>query len=299
MSEYCEIVMNDCNEATDLAAAGNSGNRLASVGGSAMQVDDAFLCRVSSKYVAERDSPLARWHLGRKFETMAQVFRRYLQPGCRFLDIGCGEGDCMAVARAIEPSCQLWGVDIDEPALAVARQRLPGATISRHDMAKLGSLPQASFDVVHEFGAAFLVEDWGRLARSYLSLARKGGLVLWELPDAMSMAHWSYLLSPAPRNTDRDTLPRRIWRSFSPGKVHFESWAKVRRHLDSSGYSYRILSRDPFIYFHVRGRSSRLLNLLLRRTGIRVVDRMDGMAKAIFRRSSAYYLVIENLGPKA
>jgi SAM-dependent methyltransferase len=259
-------------------------------------IDEELLCRISTKYETERGSPLVRWHLVRKFQIMAGLFRAHLRGGCKFLDIGCGEGDCMALARMIEPSCELWGVDINEPSLAVARRRLPRATLQRGDMGNLSSLPQAYFDVVHEFGAAFLMPDWGLLAKSYLSLVRKGGLVLWELPEAMSMAHWMYLLSPAPRNNELDTMPKRIWRSFLPSKITFRSWPTVRRYLETSGFNYRIISRQPFLYFHARGPSHRIVDFYCKRFGCGILEKADRGAKTLFRKSSGYYLVLENLG---
>jgi trans-aconitate methyltransferase len=264
--------------------------------------DSAFnsdlLCRISTKYQAEHASPLARWHWERKFGTMAGLFRTHLHPHSKLIDIGCGDGDCMAVARAIEPSCELWGVDIDEPALALARRRLPGATVRRHDMGNLSALPQAYFDVVHEFGAAFLFRDWAFLAKAYLSLVRKGGFVIWELPEAMSMAHWGYLLSPAPRISEQDTLPKRLWRSFLPSKVTFQSWPSVQQYLEASGFNYRIVSRQPFLYFHVGRRSRHIVDFFSKRCSCAVFDSADCWAKSLFRRSSGYYLVLENLGKR-
>jgi hypothetical protein len=284
------------NSLSPTAGAQGENGQTAKAGRPALLIDDAFLCRISSKYEAERGSPLARWHLTRKFQTMAGVFRTYLRPHCKFLDIACGDGDCMALARAIEPSCELWGVDIDEPSLALARQRLPGATVRREDMGNLSALPQGCFDVVHEFGAACMFKDWGLLAKSYLSLVRKGGLVIWELPEAMSMAHWVYLLSRAPRISEQDTVVRRLWRSFLPSKVTFQSWPTVQQHLEAAGFSYRVVSRQPFLHFHVGRRGKHIADFFCKRCGCGVLDSADYWAKRLFRRSSGYYLVFENLG---
>jgi len=254
------------------------------------------LCGISRRYEGEQQRAFLRWHLERKFEEMAKVFEMYLRPRHRCLDVGCGEGDCMVLARAIEPSCELWGVDLDERSLAVARQRLPGARLYRHDMANLSALPQGYFDVVHEFGAAFMFADWGLLARSYLSLVRIGGVVLWELPEAMSMAHWVYLLTRAPRISDGDTLGKRLWRSFLPSKYTFQSWPAVQQHLETSGFNYRIVIRKPFLYFHVGGRMGRIIDLFCAKSGSGILNSADRWAKHMFRRSSGYYLVLENLG---
>src|SRR5690242_387520 len=54
-----------------------------------------------------------------------QLLRRAgLVPGMSVLDFGCGVGDVsMIAARLVGPSGQVIGLDIDEPSLAIARQR--------------------------------------------------------------------------------------------------------------------------------------------------------------------------------
>ena len=83
----------------------------------------------------------------------------------------------------------------------MARERVAAATLHQGDMHNPRTLPKGYFDVVHEFGAAFLSRGWSILAREYLSLRHDGGILLWELPQRWSLAHISYLLTVAPRRT--------------------------------------------------------------------------------------------------
>lgn len=49
-----------------------------------------------------------------------------LKSGDRLLDIGCGSGDLLALAAALEPGAILFGVDPDEDALELASHKIPG-----------------------------------------------------------------------------------------------------------------------------------------------------------------------------
>lgn len=60
------------------------------------------------------------------------MIEKYLPPRGTFLDVGCGSGILMIAAAKLEAS-RVWGVDIDEVAVAVTRQnlRLNGVEPSR------------------------------------------------------------------------------------------------------------------------------------------------------------------------
>ncbi len=213
-------------------------------------------------------------------------------PGCRFVDMGCGSGDALVLANMCHDGCELWGLDIDENSIEIARRRLPSAKLHRGDMHDPSSLPKGYFDVVHEFGAAFLSHDWRILAKSYLSLLRDGGVLLWELPQKWSTAHISYLLHRAPKRTAADTIIKRIIRSFSPSKYRFESDREVVEALQASGFEYQILERVPVCYFFCRGVTSHALDWAWKFGGDGVFENLDRATGTIMGRSSGYYLVI-------
>ena len=142
------------------------------------------------------------------------------------------------------------------------------------NMLRLELLPPGSFDVVHEFGATYLVDDWAKLARSYLELTRPGGIVLWELPSRWSMAHGVFMALPAMRREGEPTW-RRLLRSLSPSKFTFESGAAIRRMLDESGIGYEIVDEVPIWSFFIDGPPRRLL------------DRWPGIGARAFDRSTA------------
>lgn len=250
--------------------------------------------KISQQYKRDGHRPAARWHLRRKFSLMALLFRKYMSPGCSFLDIGCGEGDCLNLARMICPTADLWGVDICEESIKIARSCLPGAHLVVDDIRHLGSWPQASFDVVHEFGTACLMDDWDVLARTYLSLVRPGGYVLWELPEAFSMVHLNYLFSPAPRQDGESKYSwNRFSRTFSARKYNFRSRSSVEQYLNKCGYEHRILDRVDMLHYHARWIYRVLDRVIAFLGGEKAFDFADRVTRMVLPSSSGYYLVLQ------
>jgi trans-aconitate methyltransferase len=238
--------------------------------------------------------PFIRWHLRGKFEVMEKLFRKYLTADTRFIDMGCGTGDGLVLAGLCQPQCELWGLDIYPPDLKEAKSRTH-AVLVEGDLLDPG-VPKDSFDVVHEFGAAYLVRGWDALAKVYFSLLRDGGILLWELPQKWSMAHISYMLSVAPKITAKDTKIKRIVRSFFLNKYSFESDSAVSRALQSTGCSYEILDRIPICHLYCRGLFCRAMDLAWKFGGDSLFERFEKIAGKVWPRYSGYYLVVRKLG---
>lgn len=71
-----------------------------------------------------------------------------LPPGARVLELGVNRGDLLAHLAACAPNCTLVGVDHSRSALALARARLPDATLHLADLADLASLDLGTFDLI-------------------------------------------------------------------------------------------------------------------------------------------------------
>jgi trans-aconitate methyltransferase len=238
-------------------------------------------------------SPFLRWHLRKKFEVMDDLFQRYLLPGSRFIDMGCGTGDALVLASRRAAAGEIWGLDRDRVSLETARQRVPTAKIVDGDINDPSGVPRNYFDVVHEFGAAFLTADWALLAKVYLSLLRDRGVLLWELPAKWSTAHISYLLRRAPRKGPSEPRIRQILRTLSPWKYRFESKHEVLRHLELSGFEYQIIETIPLWFFFCRGFFCSCLNWIWRFSGDSFFDRLDRLTQLIWPKEAGYYLVIK------
>jgi len=237
-------------------------------------------------------SPFIQWHLRTKFELITQLFQKYLFPGCQFIDIACGDGDGLVLAKYCHPKCEIWGVDIDIESLNIAKRRVPEAKIFKGDMLNLKFLPEGSFDVLHEFGATFFIHDWKTLIQQYLRLVRDDGIILWELPQKWSTAHLMYLFSVAPQITEQDTKIKRVFRSFSPSKYTYLSNHQVEECLKTSGYAFEIVERVPIWYFYCRGIPRVFLDYIHRFSGDRLFEVLDHFNGRIWPRYSGYYLVI-------
>jgi trans-aconitate methyltransferase len=238
--------------------------------------------------------PFIRWHLQEKFEVMEKLFRKYLTADTRFIDMGCGTGDGLVLAGLCQPQCELWGLDIYPPDLQEAKARTNAVLIESNMLDP--SVPKGSFDVVHEFGAAYLVRGWDSLAKAYFSLLRDGGILLWELPQKWSMAHISYMLSVAPKITVQDTKIKRIIRSFFPSKYSFESDSAVSRALEATGCNYEILETIPICHFYCRGLFCRAMDFAWKFGGDSLFERFEKIAGKVWPRYSGYYLVIRRRG---
>ena len=114
------------------------------------------------------------------------------QPGERILDVGCGGGKTtLALAAAVGPQGAAVGVDISEPMISLARQRLadyPGSNASFIAADAQEHKWDQTFDaVVSQFGCMFFDAPelaYGNLAQA---LAPEGRLacVVWQEAEKM------------------------------------------------------------------------------------------------------------------
>lgn len=74
-----------------------------------------------------------------------------LKSGDRLLDVGCGSGDLLAMAAALEPGAILVGLDPDEDALELASHKIPGtihAAELHQGVAEMLPFEDEAFDLV-------------------------------------------------------------------------------------------------------------------------------------------------------
>jgi SAM-dependent methyltransferase len=118
----------------------------------------------------------------------AAVFDRALDlagvtRGVRLLDIGCGSGGALALARA--RGAEVAGLDAAEALVAIARSRLPDARIACGEMEEL-PFADASFDIVIGINAFQFAGDPARALAEARRVCRPGGTVfalIWGAPE--------------------------------------------------------------------------------------------------------------------
>jgi SAM-dependent methyltransferase len=99
-------------------------------------------------------------------------------PGTRLLDVGCGSGLALVLAR--ERGATTSGLDISPGLLAIARDRLPGADLREGDMEEL-PFEDASFDATTGVNAFQFAGDPRHALREAARVTRPGGRVVASL----------------------------------------------------------------------------------------------------------------------
>jgi ubiquinone/menaquinone biosynthesis C-methylase UbiE len=159
-------------------------------------------------------------------------------PGGRVLDVGCGTGSTtVAVARLLGAQGRCTGIDISDPMIAAARERVeregPPASFIHAD-AQIHEFEPASFDmIISRFGVMFFddpVQAFANLRRA----ARKGAgirFVCWrsaaENPFMTTAERAAAPLLP--------NLPAR--QPGAPGQFAFADRNRVHAILEQSGWT--------------------------------------------------------------
>ncbi len=105
----------------------------------------------------------------------AEVLRRLaVGPGTRLLDVGCGSGFAARMAAGLGAS--VTGLDITPELLALARERVPGATFVLGEMDAL-PFENDRFDAVVGFNAFPFADDPGHAMAQAARVVRPGGAV--------------------------------------------------------------------------------------------------------------------------
>lgn len=95
-------------------------------------------------------------------------------PGTRLLDIGCGAGG--ALVAAWQRGADVSGIDASEHLVAIARQRLPNASIEVGEMEEL-PFPGHAFDIVTGMNSFQFAGNILRALREARRVCRRGGTV--------------------------------------------------------------------------------------------------------------------------
>jgi SAM-dependent methyltransferase len=172
--------------------------------------------------------------------------RSAVAPGESVLEIGCGTGaTAVPLAEAVGPRGRVVGVDISEPMLAGARQRLAESRLGNISLvqadAQVHRLEAGRFDlIVSRFGVMFFADPVAAFS-NLLPAARPGGRLCfvcwgpieenrhWMIPYEVALRH---LGPPAP------TPPH------APGPLAFSDRDYVRSILERAGFAEVVIDRE-------------------------------------------------------
>ena len=136
-----------------------------------------------------RMNRVGRWLMNSPLRACLQ--RRYLMPtyermGAKFddarvLEVGCGRGIGMDLIKRAG-AARVDGADLDPVMVKLARRRLAGRMlVFVADIAAL-PIPNATYDVVVDFGAIHLMPEWRTAVSEVARVVRPGGRFLFEQP---------------------------------------------------------------------------------------------------------------------
>jgi ubiquinone/menaquinone biosynthesis C-methylase UbiE len=121
-------------------------------------------------------------------DTREMLDRIGVKDGWSCLDIGCGPGGITGLlSERVGPNGRVIGLDMDAEFLEHARARAPGNVEFRQADAYRSGLPAGSFDLVHMRFIASTAGDPERLLQEAIRLARPGGIVALQEPDAATL----------------------------------------------------------------------------------------------------------------
>ena len=164
----------------------------------------------------------------------------------RVLEIGCGTGaSTIPLAEAVGPRGRVVGVDISEPMLAGARQRVADSGLGNISLlqadAQVHRLEAGGFDlIVSRFGVMFFADPVAAF-RNLMPAARRGGRLCFACWGPLEEnQHWliryevalRHLGPPAP------TTPR------MPGPLTFSDRDYVRSILETAGFEAIEINRE-------------------------------------------------------
>ena len=125
-------------------------------------------------------------------EIPAMVFALQLPKGKRILEVGCGRGVALAPLTKLCQSTRLVDLDIDGEALAAAEERLIAknvhAELVQDDVRGL-PFPEASFDIVVDFGTCYHITQPERALREIARVLSVGGIFVYETPANQLLSH--------------------------------------------------------------------------------------------------------------
>jgi SAM-dependent methyltransferase len=139
------------------------------------------------------------------------IQRAGIAAGQAVLDAGCGSGAFLRVAG--DHGAVVSGIDASEALLAIARERVPGADLSRGDLQRL-PYADGTFDAVTGFCSFFFADDMVEALREAGRVAKPDAPVViqvWGQPERFDLGLMKAVLArfrppPPPGRLDPSTL---------------------------------------------------------------------------------------------
>lgn len=164
----------------------------------------------------------------------AALERLALRAGEHVLDVGCGCGDTLIeLGRAAGERGSVTGIDLSEPMLARARERVASATLIAGDASEHAF--GRTFDAIYSrFGVMFFSDPVAAFSHLAAALAPAGrvAFVCWRTPEENP---WASLPMSAVRSVLPDVAPP--WQASGPGPFAFGKRERIAEVLGAAGFA--------------------------------------------------------------
>jgi ubiquinone/menaquinone biosynthesis C-methylase UbiE len=135
-----------------------------------------------------------RNHWQEALEVPVMVKSLGLAEGQRVLEVGCGRGVALPPLTSWLRPRRLAGLDVDRPLLEIARSRLRELCLESqvelvHGDVRELPFPEASFDVVIDFGTCYHVARRARALHEIARVLAPGGLFVHETRASQLLSH--------------------------------------------------------------------------------------------------------------
>jgi cyclopropane fatty-acyl-phospholipid synthase-like methyltransferase len=184
------------------------------------------------------------WRLhqvGRSLLVPFDKLSAYLPEQGSLLDLGCGHGLFLALAKYEKPDLQLNGIDLSEEKIAAAHKAFSASAYTIPELAVMDILdfPDRSVDVISIIDVLYLVpiERWDSiLKKCYSCLSPDGKLLLKEMDRAI---RWKFALLYVEETLAVKILGLTLGKEFTFPKVE-----EIRRCLEYAGFEVEEVPLD-------------------------------------------------------
>jgi cyclopropane fatty-acyl-phospholipid synthase-like methyltransferase len=185
------------------------------------------------------------WRVHQVGRTLLVPFHRlidYLPERGVLLDLGCGHGLFLALAKAAKPDLDLMGLDLSNEKIETARRAFCALKDARTKLAAcdISNCPEQSVDVISIIDVLYLVplEKWDGILNKCFNCLRPGGKLLLKEMDRSIL--WKFCLLYC-----EETLAVRVLGlTLGNNAFTFPDSAAIRRRLEQIGFRVQEVALD-------------------------------------------------------
>ncbi len=144
------------------------------------------------------------------FVERVSLLSKYLHPGMRVLDLGCGNGEMLAWLERRNQNYDLAGIDFSERYIAYARENTISSSVALYtrDLCALPDAGVSPCDIAYSFSALYYVDNFSAFASGLPKILKTNAHCILDLGNKFSLNHycsgfysredgWAQMFSPS------------------------------------------------------------------------------------------------------